>query len=277
MSADIFLPFKLCGCNHFVSSLSCIPGLILPKMIMIGLEKIKLEHFFRLTTKKLLVQPDLEKLINEPWVQMILSRCGGAALSFSLKCVFFLLSSTSHWRSLYISMTMPQECEDGLGTFCEHLSKIMCSEQQECRLFLFFVSESGPLTVQYPLTTSREHYSNNREEKLAVSAASYRQTWPAVLVGTHPGHRSTDLGPVSARMWPVFPLLPEMCVFLWDNHSSPVNNLKHLHCCCFILFFFYKKRWTHDDTPKIKAFMKFMSKMKKKTSHCTFHLYVFPL
>lgn len=139
------------------------------------------------------------------------------------------------------SMTMPQECEDGLGTFCEHLSKIMCWEQQECRVFLFFVSESGPLTVQYPLTTSREHYSNNREEKLAVSAASYRQTWPAVLVGTHPGHRSTDLGPVSARMWPVFPLLPEMCVFLWDNHSSPVNNLKHLHCSFFILFFFTRK------------------------------------
>ncbi len=61
MSADIFLPFKLCGCNHFVSSLSCILGFILPKMIMIGLEKIKLERFFRLTTKNLFVQPDLEK------------------------------------------------------------------------------------------------------------------------------------------------------------------------------------------------------------------------
>lgn len=100
MSADIFLPFKLCGCNHFVSSLSC-PGNILSKMIMISLEKIKLEHFFGLTTKDYWCSQTWKNLIHGPWVQMILSCCGWAAFSLSLKYVSFLMSSISHWISLY--------------------------------------------------------------------------------------------------------------------------------------------------------------------------------
>lgn len=170
----------------------------------------------------------------------MLSRCGWAALSFSLKCVFFLLSSISQWRSLYYL----HDSVTGVWRWSRHLLPAFIKNNVFRTTGMQGVLLWSPDCAVASDNQWRTLFQPQGWE--ACSLCSFPQTDMASCSGwsTHPGHRSTDLGTVSARMWPVFPLLPEMCVFLWDNHSSPVNNLKHLHCCCFN---FYKKRWTHDD------------------------------